>query len=392
MNFKYLPFILLVYENLWYSLSMGNFVLKEIKNADMIKELGLIGMDEGYRKIAAEKYKYKNLKIFSLNLAQANILKQTALTVGADCAIHRNVITANIEKSDVLLGGSYSQLKKIADKLKYQPFSLKQLGEQITAQLQSSESKTKIVGILNITPDSFSDGGKYLDVSNAKTHMTQLIQDGADIIDIGAESTRPNSDEVPAEIQLERILPLLDTNAAISIDTRSSVVAEECLKRGAGIINDVSGLKYDEKMADIIAKYNATVIIQHSINRQNQGQNVPQSQNIVDEVYLDLYKQTEYAKSKGIRNIIVDVGIGFDKTLEDNFRLFNRLEEFKSLGYPIMLGISRKSLLQLNNNEEKDIFTTALNTIAIEKNIDYIRVHNVKLHRKLIDIYKKELL
>lgn len=371
---------------------MGNFVLKEIKNADMIKELGLIGMDEGYRKIAAEKYKYKNLKIFSLNLAQANILKQTALTVGADCAIHRNVITANIEKSDVLLGGSYSQLKKIADKLEYQPFSLKQLGEQITAQLQSSEPKTKIVGILNITPDSFSDGGKYLDITDAKTHLNQLIQDGADIIDIGAESTGPNSDEVPAETQLERILPLLDTNAAVSIDTRSSVVAEECLKRGAGIINDVSGLKYDEKMADIIAKYNATVVIQHSINRQNQGQNVPQSQNIIDEVYLDLYKQTEYAKSKGIKNIIIDVGIGFDKTLEDNFRLFNRLEEFKSLGYPIMLGISRKSLLQLNNNEEKDIFTTALNTVAIEKNIDYIRVHNVKLHRKLIDIYKKELL
>ena len=164
------------------------------------------------------------------------------------------------------------------------------------------------------------------------------------------------------------------------------------MKKGAKIINDVSGLKYDSNMAETIAKYNATVVIQHSLYRQNRGSNVEPYDKVIDEVYLDLYKQTEYAKSMGINNIIIDVGIGFDKTLEDNFRLFNRIDEFKSMGYPIMLGISRKSLLQLENNEEKDIFTVALNTIAIEKEIDYLRVHNVKLHRKLIDIYSKDLL
>ena len=379
---------------LCYPLIMSKFVLKEIKNSDLVKELENIGFDKCYREKGQEKYKYKNLKIFNLTIPQANILKQIALTVGADCAVHREVITGKVETSDVILGGSYSELRKIAEKLKFQPFSLKKLSEEIIKQLEKTTSKTKLVGILNVTNNSFSDGGKYLDIDSAKIHFNQLIQNGADIIDIGAESTKLNAEAIPAEIQLKRILPLLDKNYTISIDTRSSIVAEECLKNGAKIINDVSGLKYDPKMAEVIAKYDATVVIQHSINRQNQGSNVEPYQNVIDEVYLDLYKQTEYAKSEGIKNIIIDVGIGFDKTLEDNFRLFNRINEFKSLGYPIMLGISRKSLLQLNNhtNEEKDIFTLALNTIAIEHNIDYIRVHNVKLHHQLIDIYKKEII
>ena len=373
---------------------MNKFILKEIKTTDLVKELENIGFDKCYREKGQEKYKYKNIKIFALTIPQANILKQIALTVGADCAVHREVITGKVETSDVILGGSYSELRKIAEKLKFQPFSLKELSEEIIKQLEITTSKTKLVGILNITNNSFSDGGKYLDIYSAKAHFNQLIQDGADIIDIGAESTRPNSEAIPAEVQLKRILPLLDKNHNISIDTRSSIVAEECLKNGTKIINDVSGLKYDSKMAEVIAKYNATVVIQHSLHRQNQGSNVEQYQNVIDEVYLDLYKQIEYAKSEGIKNIIIDVGIGFDKTLEDNFRLFNRIDEFKSLGYPIMLGISRKSFLQLNNhaNDEKDIYTLALNTLAIEHNIDYIRVHNVKLHRQLIDIYKKEII
>lgn len=371
---------------------MGKFILKEINNADIVKELETIGFDASYREKAKAKYSYKNLKIFTLTVPQANILKQIALTVGADCAVHREVITGKVETSDVILGGSISQLNKIAEKLKFQPFSLKELSEGITDKLRIQKAGTKIVGILNITTNSFSDGGDYLDLKAAKSHLETMIQDGADIIDIGAESTKPNAEPVSEEIQLARLLPLITPDIPLSIDTRSARVAEECLKKGARIINDVSGLKHDPQMAETIAKYNATAVIQHSLFDRNRGADVPPYKNVVDEVYLDLYKQTEYAKSKGIKNIIIDVGIGFDKTIEDNFRLFNRLEEFKSMGYPVMLGISRKSLLQLDSNEEKDIFTTALNTIAIEKEIDYIRVHNVKLHRKLIDIYKKDLL
>lgn len=391
-NLQKFIFVLLVLILLCYPLMMSKFILKEINNADYIKELENIGFDASYRHKAKEKFVYKNIKIYNLTVPQANILKQISLTVGSDCAVHREVITGKIETSDVILGGSISQLRKIAEKLKFQPFSLKELSTQILTQLETKHHSTKLVGILNITQNSFSDGGKYLDIKNAQAHFNQLLQDGADIIDIGAESTKPNAKPIPSETQLKRLLPLINNKHTISIDTRNAIVAEECLKKGAKIINDVSGLKYDPNMADIIAKYNATVIIQHSRYRQNRGSNVEANDKIIDDVYLDLYKQTEYAKSRGINNIIIDVGIGFDKTLEDNFKLFNRLDEFKSMGYPIMLGISRKSLLRLDNNNEKDIFTVALNTIAIEKEIDYLRVHNVKLHRKLIDIYSKDLL
>ena len=387
-----LIFVLVVLFLLCYPLEMSKFILKEINNADYVKELENIGFDVSYRHKAKEKFVYKNLKIYGLTVPQANILKQIALTLGSDCAVHREVITGKVDTSDVILGGSFSQLRKIAEKLKFQPFSLKELSNEILAQLETKHHKTKLVGILNITNNSFSDGGEYLEVEKAQSHFNQLVLDGADIIDIGAESTKQNAEPISPEIQLKRLLPLVNDKSIISIDTRSSIVAEECLKKGAKIINDVSGLKYDSNMAETIAKYNATVVIQHSLYRQNRGSNVEPYDKLIDEVYLDLYKQTEYAKSMGINNIIIDVGIGFDKTLEDNFRLFNRIDEFKSMGYPIMLGISRKSLLQLENNEEKDIFTVALNTIAIEKEIDYLRVHNVNLHRKLIDIYLKDLL
>ena len=382
---------------------MSKFILKEINNADYAKELENIGFDASYRHKAKEKFVYKNLKIYNLTIPQANILKQIALTVGSDCAVHREVITGKVDTSDVILGGSFSQLRKIAEKLKFQPFSLKELSNEILAQLETKHHKTKLVGILNITNNSFSDGGEYLEVKKAQAHFNQLVQDGADVVDIGAESTKQNAESISPEIQLKRLLPLVNDKSIISIDTRSSIVAEECLKKGDlyGFTTDdlgmdfdfdVSGLKYDSNMADVIAKYNATVVIQHSLYRQNRGSNVEPYDKIIDEVYLDLYKQTEYAKSMGINNIIIDVGIGYDKTLEDNFRLFNRIDEFKSMGYPIMLGISRKSLLRLDSREEKDIFTVALNTIAIQKEIDYLRVHNVKLHSKLIDIYLKDLL
>ena len=142
---------------------MSNFNIREIITNDIPNELYKIGFDEGYRFAAQDKFKYKNIKIYSLSPAQANILKQTALTIGAECATHRDVITGKIEQSDVILTGSISQLRKISDKLKKQPFKLGELGNEIIKIITDTERKTKIVGILNVTPDSFSDGGLYFD-------------------------------------------------------------------------------------------------------------------------------------------------------------------------------------------------------------------------------------
>lgn len=370
---------------------MHDFILRELKNIDTEQELKRIGFDNSYICKAVDKFNYKNLKIYSLSPAQANILKQTAISVGADCATNREVITGRIEKSDCILGGSISEIKKIGEKLKFQPFGLKELGEKLISTSSVAEKRCQIVGILNLTDNSFSDGGMYNDFEKAKKHLLEMIDEGADIIDIGAESTKPYSQPVDPEVQLKKLLPIIDFakgKITISIDTRSSIVAEECIKAGADIINDVSGFDYDEKMPDVIAKYNVPVIIQHSKGTPENMQNSPAYNDVVEEIFLALKQKIDFATPKGIEKIIIDPGIGFGKTRANNFEIIKRIEEFKPLGYPIMLGISRKSLLDMPDadNFTKDIYTTALNAVAIEKNVDYIRVHNVEMHKKLIEL------
>lgn len=373
---------------------MHDFILREIKDTNVSKEIEKIGFDKSYVHKAVEKFEYKNIKIYNLTPAQANIIKQTAISVGTDCATHREVITGKAEISDCILGGSVSQIKKIAEKLKFQPFGLKELGENIynfvSCEIER-DNRCKIVGILNLTENSFSDGGMYNNFENAVKHLDEMIKDGANIIDIGAESTKPYSSSVTDDEQLKKLLPVIDYakgKIKLSIDTRSAKVAQECLKAGAHIINDVSGFDYDNDMINVIAKYNCPVIIQHSKGTPENMQDAPHYNDVIEEIYLDLKKKCDFAKSKGIENIILDPGIGFGKTRENNFEIIRRIEEFKGLGYPVMLGISRKSFLQIDDNLERDIYTTAINALAIEKNIDYIRVHNVKMHKKLIDLMK----
>lgn len=379
---------------------MQDFLLREIITDNILPEIEAVGFDSSYSNQVCDKFKYRNIKIYSLTIPQANILKQTALSVGADCATHRETITAKIEMTDCILGGSISQIKKIAEKLKFQPFGLKSLGEKLISFIGvEKKAETKIMGILNLTDNSFSDGGKYLDSEIACEHLLEMIAEGADIIDIGAESTKPYSKAVPEDIQLGRILPVLEfvksnnIKTPLSIDTRSAVVAEECIKNGAAVINDVSGLTYDDKMAYIVAKYGVKVVIQHSKGTPDVMQNNPVYENLMDEIYRDLKQKTDYAISCGIQkdNIIIDPGIGFGKTREDNFEIIKRIQELYGIGCPVLLGVSRKSLLNMQDEDNftKDIFTVALNTLALEKKVDIIRVHNVRLHRQLLDMLCK---
>ena len=381
---------------------MRDFLLKQIFIKNIESELINIGYDPSYAFKGKEKFEYKNFKIFDVTSAQANIIKQLALSVGADCATHRQVITGQIEKSDCILGGNISQLRIIAKKLQLQPFGLKNLGlklEKLTDSQKLNKDKTKIVGILNITSDSFSDGGDYCTVENAITHLHELINDGADIVDIGAESTRPGAEEISPDIQLKRILPVLkyikenNIEIPISIDTRSAQVAKECIKHGASIINDVSGLDFDKNMAEVIAQNpNVKIVIQHSRGITQNMQDNPQYDYLMDDIYKSLSAKIDYAISNGIKkgNIIVDAGIGFGKTREQNFEILHRWQELKTLDCPVMLGVSRKSLLNMpqSSNAEKDLYTLALNSILLNENIDYIRVHNVKIHRQLLDVLK----
>ena len=376
---------------------MHDFLVKKLNTNNIESELINIGYDKSYAFKGKEKFEYINFKIFNVTPAQGNIIKQLALSVGADCATHKLVITGEIQNSDCILGGNLSQLRTIAQKLQLQPFGLKDLGILIEENLASKESvKTKIMGILNVTPDSFSDGGKYFNVEDAVIHLNELINDGADIIDIGAETTKPGSKEVSADEQLKRIIPVLNyinknkIPVPISIDTRSSQVADVCAGLGVSIINDVSGLDFDKNMADVVVKHGLKIIIQHCQGLPENMQNNPHYDNLMDDIFKSLKNKIDYAISKGIKkeNIIIDAGIGFGKTGEQNFEILNRWKEFQTLGCPILLGVSRKSLLNMPkaSNEEKDLYTLALNSILINEHIDYIRVHNVKIHKNLVEM------
>lgn len=377
---------------------MHDFLIKEISNSDIEKELVQIGFDKTYTNKAKDKFEYKNFKIFDLNCAQANILKQTALTVGADCGTHREVITGKIEKSCVILGGSISQLQKIGQKLQFQPLGLKHLGEKLQSINKLKYPKrTQIMGVLNITTNSFSDGGDFLDFENAKKHLDQLIIDGADIIDIGAESTKPYSKPISSEEQLKRLVPILEyiklkeIKTPISIDTRNAEVAQKCIDFGVSIINDVSGFDFDKKMADVITNNpQIKIILQHSQGTPETMQDAPHYENLMDEIFINLKKKIDFALSKGIKkeNIIIDPGIGFGKTKAHNMEILKRWQELKTFCCPILIGLSRKSLLDMPEatNEEKDIYTLALDSVLITQKIDYIRVHNVKLHKTFQDM------
>lgn len=240
--------------------------------------------------------------------------------------------------------------------------------------------RTYVMGILNVTPDSFSDGGKYTEVELAIKRVQQMIDEGADIIDVGGESTRPGHKAVCEEEEIKRVVPIIKGirshfDIPISIDTYKSKTAEEAIKAGANIINDVWGFKKDPNMAKVAAKYNVPCVLMH--NREE----VPYK-NLMREVVLDIVESINIALDAGVKreNIILDPGIGFGKSYEENLIVMNNLEKIKSLGFPILLGTSRKSMIGLTLDlpvNERVEGTIATSVIGIMKGCDFIRVHDI---------------
>ncbi|PAB58046.1 dihydropteroate synthase [Anaeromicrobium sediminis] len=243
-------------------------------------------------------------------------------------------------------------------------------------------SKTFIMGILNVTPDSFSDGGEFTSVDIAIKHAKEMVSEGAHIIDVGGESTRPGSEEVGVEEEIKRIAPVIEAlvrevDVPISIDTYKSQVAEKALSLGAHIVNDVWGMQRDKNMANVVAKYNVPIIAMH-----NQI-GTEYSTDIMDSM-INFFKETvRIGTEAGISHdkIVLDPGIGFGKTADHNIEVMSRLEELNQLGYPILLGTSRKStigkILDLPPKERVE-GTIATSIIGIQKGVDILRVHDVK--------------
>ncbi|MBM2813777.1 MAG: folP [Ignavibacteria bacterium] len=256
----------------------------------------------------------------------------------------------------------------------------------------------KIMGVVNVTPDSFSDGGLFLSRENAVNQALRLIDEGADIIDIGGESTRPGSARVTIEDEITRVIPVINEikkiNPAfpISIDTMNYDVALEALNAGASFINDVSAFREDIRIVKLAAEHKAALIIMHMQGNPETMQLQPEYINVVNEVYNFLETKVAEAKIIGAESIFIDVGIGFGKTLEQNLELLRNLGHFKKLGTPMVLGISRKSffgkLLGIENPLERDIATALLHSLLFNVEVEIIRVHNVTLLSQLKKLYE----
>lgn len=247
--------------------------------------------------------------------------------------------------------------------------------------------RTCIMGILNVTPDSFSDGGLFYDKEKAVSHALEMAGQGADIIDIGGESTRPGADEISIDQEIDRVVPVIEalrnqSDIIISIDTYKSKTARYALEAGADIINDISGLNFDPEMSEVAAKYDTPVIIMHIKGTPKNMQNNPHYNNLIDEIKGYLKNSIKKAVEAGInrQKIIIDPGIGFGKSVKDNYIILNRLNEFLDIDCPVLMGVSRKSfigkLLDLSENE-RIMGTAAAVAVSVVNGADIVRVHDV---------------
>lgn len=259
------------------------------------------------------------------------------------------------------------------------------------------DKETLVMGIVNVTPDSFSDGGKFYSTKDAIAHASKLICEGADIIDIGGESTRPGANEISSSDELKRVIPVIkgirsnNPDILISIDTTKAIVAKEAVEVGANIINDVSGLSFDSQMPKTVASLNAPIIIMHMKGNPRNMQKNPEYKDLIDEI-LDYFKERiKIATKAGIDRemIILDPGIGFGKTIEHNFQILSKLNKFNKLELPLLIGTSRKSFIGLTLNlspEDRVDGTAATVALGVNNGARIVRVHDVEKMKRVVTI------
>ena len=354
--------------------------------------------------IMSQKAITYSIKISSISVIAANILKQEMLSLGADAALPRDVLTGKIKKTDCLLIGNLAQFNRLKDKIKLQPFGLAKLSEDLSAIICNYQKdgflldlgrlklnlgkRPHIMGIVNITADSFSgDGLLGQGVEKIASFAWGLARDGADIIDVGAESSRPGAKPVSLKEELKRVIPVIKAlsktlKTPISVDTYKPEVARQALDNGALIVNDISGLRHSG-MAKVVAKAGGAVVVMHMKGNPLTMQRKPVYVSVFDEVVNYLRQAVVRAQQAGIPEdkIIVDPGIGFGKALEHNLEIIGHLDELKALGLPIMVGPSRKSFLGKILNtvpQERAFGTLAAVVLAVERGANILRVHDVR--------------
>ena len=340
----------------------------------------------------------------------ANIIKQEMLSVGGDAAVARGSVSCSVPVSDILIMGTIKQISALIRKIEKQPFGLNLIAGNILEILKNISKneyvlktcrreinlgkKTLIMGILNVTPDSFSDGGLFYSQQKAVERGLQMADEGADIIDIGGESTRPGAKSLDASVELKRVLPVIESlvkqiKIPLSIDTTKAKVAKLAIVGGAEIVNDISALHGDKEMTKTIKDAGAAVILMHMRGKpRNMQKGNLVYDNLMGEVTDYLKKSSEKALKAGIEKdrMIVDPGIGFGKTPEDNYKIIRNLYQLKELGIPVMIGTSRKSFIgRITGGEPEQRLegTAATITAAIMNGCHIVRVHDVAAMKKV---------
>jgi dihydropteroate synthase len=372
-----------------------------------------------FRKIGVDPYGIEAMarKTMNINILLekqpckiANIIKQEMLSIGGDAAVARGSVSCSIPASDILMMGTIKQILTLAAKIEKQPFGLNFIAREIFEILKNTVQneyvlktcrrkitlgrKTMVMGILNVTPDSFSDSGLFYSPQKAIEHGLRMADEGADIIDIGGESTRPGSRSVPVNIELKRVLPVIEGLAKkikipISVDTKKAQVARLAVDSGAEIINDISALNGDRNMAETIRETHAAAILMHMRGKpKNMQKGSLVYDNLMGEITDYLKQSSEKALKAGIEKecLVIDPGIGFGKTPEDNYKIIKNLSGLKALGMPVLIGTSRKSFIGKitgGKPDERTEGTAATVAAAIMNGCHIIRVHDVAAMKKV---------
>ncbi len=365
---------------------------------DVRKYLKAIGVDAGGLNIMSAKAAIYLVSIKGLKTPAAHVLKQDALSIGAELAVPKGTIIAENEYVDCLLIASRKHMKILSTKELTQPFGLKKVAHQLQAILKTEKPRQcQVMGVINANDDSFFDKSRFK-ADDALKKIETMIADGAAIIDIGGVSSRPGSKEVSAQEELERVKPIIDLlkgsalleQAEFSIDTYQPLVARYALERGFHIINDIKGLESDE-LCEVVAAFQAKVIIMHMKGTPETMQQKPEYDDILDEIYAFFQERIAKAHLYGIKDIVLDVGIGFGKSLDDNLTLITHLEHFLRLRKQLLVGASRKSLIDKidpSDVSERLGGTLALHLAAASNGAAIVRVHDVKEHVQALKIQK----
>jgi len=370
------------------------YIEKLSNTIDVKRKLKEIGVDSGGLKILTQKATSHIIYIKDLHVGAANILKQDALSIGADLAVPKGTITAATPTVDCLLIATQRELQILSKKELAQPFGLKILAKEFAQICKIQKPKhVAIMGVLNANDDSFFSGSRFKE-SEAIVKIEQMIEEGADIIDIGGVSSRPNAPIVSVEEELARVEKIyklikqekLYEKVAFSCDSYEPKVIQQALDLGFRIVNDITGLANDE-VCRLCASYNAQAVIMHMQGTPQTMQNNPSYQSVLNDVYAFLQERVEKAESFGVKEIVLDIGIGFGKSLEDNLILIKNLEHFSRLDKPLLVGASRKSMIDKihpSSVEQRLAGTLALHLEAVHNGASILRVHDVLEHKQAL--------